>query len=134
MTVNVPINKTDVVVLAVLAILFVFGVRIVVGFFRKPKPKSGKSVRSAVQGNASRLVTVKVDGMMCGMCEAHIMDAIREGVPGAKHVKASAGKGEAEFTLDSRNSQPEEELLSRLHAKIDPLGYDVRGLKIRECG
>ena len=26
--------------------------------------------------------TIKVDGMMCGMCEAHVSDAIRKAVPG----------------------------------------------------
>ena len=26
-------------------------------------------------------VTVKIDGMMCGMCEAHICDAIRKAFP-----------------------------------------------------
>ena len=25
--------------------------------------------------------TVKVDGMMCGMCEAHVSDAIRDALP-----------------------------------------------------
>ena len=32
---------------------------------------------------------LKIDGMMCGMCEAHICDAIREAVPSAKKVAAS---------------------------------------------
>ena len=26
-------------------------------------------------------ITVKVDGMMCGMCEAHVNDAIRRALP-----------------------------------------------------
>ena len=29
-------------------------------------------------------ITVKIDGMMCGMCEAHVCDAIRKAVPKAK--------------------------------------------------
>ena len=32
--------------------------------------------------------TVKVDGMMCGMCEAHVSDAIRGALP-VKKVTAS---------------------------------------------
>ena len=38
---------------------------------------------------------LKIEGMMCGMCEAHICDAIRKAVPSAKKVTASRGKGEA---------------------------------------
>ena len=37
--------------------------------------------------------TVKVDGMMCGMCEAHINDAIRRNF-NVKKVKSSHSKGE----------------------------------------
>ena len=41
--------------------------------------------------------TMKIDGMMCSMCEAHICDVIRKAVPGAKKVSASRAKGEASF-------------------------------------
>ncbi len=41
--------------------------------------------------------TLKIDGMMCPMCEAHICDVIRKAVPGAKKVAASHTKGEASF-------------------------------------
>ena len=41
--------------------------------------------------------TLKIDGMMCPMCEAHICDVIRRAVPGAKKVAASHAKGEASF-------------------------------------
>ena len=44
--------------------------------------------------------TVKIDGMMCGMCEAHVCDAIRKAVPSAKKVKASRSKKEATFLTD----------------------------------
>ncbi len=36
MKVNVPINQTDIMILIVLAILFAFGIRIVIGFFKTP--------------------------------------------------------------------------------------------------
>ncbi len=45
-------------------------------------------------------VTVKIDGMMCGMCEAHICDTIRKAFPDAKKVKASRSNGEATFLTD----------------------------------
>ena len=45
-------------------------------------------------------VTVKIDGMMCGMCESHICDTIRRAFPDAKKVKASRAKKEAVFLTD----------------------------------
>ena len=42
-------------------------------------------------------ITVKIDGMMCGMCEAHICDAVRRAFPWAKKVSASRKTGEATF-------------------------------------
>lgn len=44
--------------------------------------------------------TLKIDGMMCSMCEAHINDVIRKAVPGAKKVAASHTKGEASFLTE----------------------------------
>ena len=41
--------------------------------------------------------TLKIEGMMCSMCEAHIKDLIRKAVPGAEKVSASHTKGEASF-------------------------------------
>ena len=37
--------------------------------------------------------TLKIDGMMCGMCETHINEAVRKAVD-AKKVKSSHKKGE----------------------------------------
>ena len=45
-------------------------------------------------------ITVKIDGMMCGMCEAHICDTIRRAFPDAKKVSASRRSGEATFLYD----------------------------------
>ena len=44
--------------------------------------------------------TVKVEGMACTMCEAHVSEAIRKAVPGAKKVSASHSKAEAVFLTD----------------------------------
>jgi len=46
-------------------------------------------------------VTVKIDGMMCGMCEAHICETIRRAFPDAKKVSASRKSGKAEFLSES---------------------------------
>ena len=53
--------------------------------------------------------TLKIDGMMCSMCESHICDVIRKAVPGAKKVSASHRKGEAGFLSDAA---PDEALLT----------------------
>ena len=37
--------------------------------------------------------TVGVDGMMCGMCEAHVNDAVRKAFP-VKKVTSSHGRGQ----------------------------------------
>lgn len=44
--------------------------------------------------------TMKIEGMMCGMCESHICDTIRKAVPSAKSVSASRKKKEASFITD----------------------------------
>jgi len=46
-------------------------------------------------------ITVIIDGMMCGMCEAHICDTIRKAIPDAKKVSASRKSGEATFLSES---------------------------------
>ncbi len=46
-------------------------------------------------------VTLKIDGMVCGMCEAHICDTIRRAVPDAKKVRASRKRGEASFMAEN---------------------------------
>ena len=51
-------------------------------------------------------MTVRIDGMMCGMCEAHVCDAIRKAVPEAKKVAASRSRKEASFlTEDAVNTE-----------------------------
>ena len=61
--------------------------------------------------------TLKIDGMMCGMCEAHICDAIRKAVPTAKKVSASRGKKEASFLTEEAVDA------ERVKAAIDATGY-----------
>ncbi len=46
-------------------------------------------------------ITVNINGMMCGMCEAHICDTIRRAFPDAKKVKASRSSGEATFLIEN---------------------------------
>lgn len=64
-----------------------------------------------------RKYTVKIDGMMCGMCEAHISDTIRKAVPDAKKVSASRKSGEATFLTDTSVDT------ENLFEKIKETGY-----------
>ena len=41
--------------------------------------------------------TLKIDGMSCSMCEAHINDVIRKTVPGAKKSPPPTLKGKPPF-------------------------------------
>jgi len=60
---------------------------------------------------------IKIDGMICGMCEVHICDTIRKTVPGAKRVSANRGKKEASFlTEDAVDADV-------MKAAIDATGY-----------
>ena len=43
---------------------------------------------------------LKIDGMVCSMCEAHINDVIRKTIPGAKKVSSSHTRGEASFLTE----------------------------------
>jgi copper chaperone CopZ len=65
--------------------------------------------------------TVKIDGMMCGMCEAHVCDAIRKAVPSAKKVKAFRSKKEATFLTEDAVDA------SALESAIKDIGYDYLG-------
>lgn len=65
-------------------------------------------------------ITVKIDGMMCGMCEAHICDAIRRAFPEAKKVRASRGRGEATFLSEDGIDE------NILKKTIDDTGYTFR--------
>ena len=64
-------------------------------------------------------ITVKIEGMMCGMCEAHICDTIRKALPAAKKVTATRKTGEAIFFLEDPLNE------SLLRKAISDTGYLV---------
>jgi copper chaperone CopZ len=68
-------------------------------------------------------ITVKIDGMMCGMCESHINDAIR-GAFSVKKVTSSHTKGETVILTEENLSE------AQLRAAIDPTGYRVQSVKL----
>ena len=59
---------------------------------------------------------VKVDGMMCGMCEGHINDAIRSHFP-VKKVSSSHSKGRTVIRSHEALDQ------AQLRQVIDATGY-----------
>lgn len=67
--------------------------------------------------------TMKIDGMMCGMCEAHVCDAIRKAVPAAKKVAASRSKKEASFLTEEAVDA------DSLKKAIDATGYTCLGIE-----
>ena len=69
--------------------------------------------------------TVEIDGMMCGMCESHVNDAIRKTFKVNK-VTSSHSKGhtviESEQPLDENN----------LRSAISDTGYEVKSITSEE--
>ena len=61
--------------------------------------------------------TLKIEGMSCAMCEAHIREAIRKAVPAAKKVSASRSKKEASFLTEAAVDA------EKLKSAIDATGY-----------
>ncbi|MBR0419309.1 MAG: heavy-metal-associated domain-containing protein [Erysipelotrichaceae bacterium] len=71
-------------------------------------------------------VTMKIDGMICSMCEAHINDIIRKNAADAKKVTSSHSKGESSFLCDSI---PDVESLKEA---IRQTGYEVKDIRWEE--
>ena len=69
-------------------------------------------------------IIMKIDGMMCGMCEAHVCDAIRKAVPSARKVAASRSKKEASFLTKEAVD------IDRLKEAIDTTGYSCLDVEL----
>ena len=70
--------------------------------------------------------TLKIDGMRCSMCEAHINDVIRKNVADAKKVKSSHAKGETSFITEQ---EPDKE---KIMEAIAETGYTVLSVNTEE--
>ena len=71
-------------------------------------------------------ITVKVGGMMCGMCEAHVNDAVRRALP-VKKVTSNHRRGET-VILSAQDIEDE-----RIAAVIKESGYDFGGATREEA-
>ncbi len=69
--------------------------------------------------------TLKIDGMMCGMCESHINDAVRNSFD-VKKVNSSHTKGE---TVIVSKEAPDEE---KIKSVIDKTGYELKSVSSEE--
>lgn len=67
-------------------------------------------------------MTLDVDGMACGMCEAHVNDAVRK-VFQVKKVTSSHSKGTTEIIAE----EPLDE--EKLKSAIEATGYTVLDVK-----
>ena len=77
--------------------------------------------------NVIKKITIEIDGMMCGMCESHINDAIRSNLS-VKKLKTSHATGLSEFLTNDVVSD------ERLKDIITKTGYRVLGIKREYIG
>ena len=66
-------------------------------------------------------ITVQIDGMMCGMCESHVNDAVRKAFQ-VKKVTSSHSKGQ---TLILTETDIDEDAI---RAALAPTGYEVKAV------
>jgi copper chaperone CopZ len=69
--------------------------------------------------------TLRIDGMMCGMCEAHVNDAIRARF-NVKKVTSSHAKGECVILSEEALDE------TALRAAIAGTGYELKSLNSEE--
>ena len=70
--------------------------------------------------------TVKIDGMMCSMCESHINDVVRR-TCAVKKVTSSHGKGETVIMSESELDK------DALKSAIDATGYTAGAIESAPC-
>ena len=65
---------------------------------------------------------VKVDGMMCGMCESHVNDAVRQAMQ-VRKVTSSHTRGETEIISEDALDE------AAVRAAIEKTGYTVTDVR-----
>ncbi|MBQ6559204.1 MAG: heavy-metal-associated domain-containing protein [Erysipelotrichaceae bacterium] len=69
-------------------------------------------------------VVLKIDGMACGMCEAHMNDTVRKVLPEAGKVRSSYKRGETEFLYEGNFDK------ETLIKAIRETGYECQNITI----
>ncbi len=67
-------------------------------------------------------ITVEIDGMMCGMCESHVNDCVRENFD-VRKVTSSHSKGETVIITENDIDE------SKLREAVNKTGYKVVSIK-----
>lgn len=62
--------------------------------------------------------TIGIDGMMCGMCESHVNDAVRKAMT-VKKVSSSHSKNQTVIITEEDFDE------NKIHEILDPTGYTV---------
>ena len=75
----------------------------------------------ATDGDGKHTTVLSIDGMMCGMCESHINDAIRNNFA-VTSVTSSHKKGRTEIISDSALDE------AKLRAVIEQTGYKLTAI------
>ena len=65
---------------------------------------------------------LKIDGMMCGMCESHMNDAVRNAFK-VKKVTSSHSKGETEIISEEALNE------TQLREVVEKTGYKLLGIE-----
>ena len=69
-------------------------------------------------------ITLKIEGMMCGMCESHINDAVRSHLP---VDKVSSSRKNGETVILAKEDIPDEEI----RRVIGETGYELKSISRR---
>ena len=67
-------------------------------------------------------ITLKIEGMACNMCEAHMNKTVRKVIPEARKVTSSFRKGETVFLVEGEIDK------NKLISAIDATGYTCRDI------
>ena len=70
-------------------------------------------------------ITVGVEGMMCGHCEAHVNDTVRAAFPSVKKVTSSHSKGQT--VILTEEDIPEDKLRETI-TSVSAKPYEKKGL------
>lgn len=70
-------------------------------------------------------IDVEVNGMMCGMCESHVNDAIRKAFPNIKKVSSSRSKKQTVIISEEELSE------DQIRKAITDTGYDVGAISAK---
>ena len=69
-------------------------------------------------------IVLKIDGMACGMCEAHMNDTVRKVLPEAGKVRSSYKKGETDFLYEGDFDR------GKLIHAIEETGYECTDINV----